>query len=251
MYSVTTRLTASASLLATLSACGMLYKLDVTAYNTPRPDLGKKYVVVSSNPELDVNSAEFKTYAIQLERAMSDRGYKRLPNDRLSEANLAVYIAATVGEPGKRYHTVRNPVYEAVYPESAGADRGNTAGNRSDGGQSGQSHRRPPIKTPTPEALVGYKQSSFATTVYTKNLNIVAVDLQQYLKDIQTAGSSEITPKEVWSVEVETTGSPHDLSEVIPVMIAAAKPYIGTSTDDKVSVRLDERSAQVVAISTD
>ncbi len=93
-----------------------------------------------------------------------------------------------------------------------------------------------PVVTPTPEILAGFEETGFATTVYTKHMNLIAVDLQKYIRDIATVGRTKAVPKEIWSIDIETTGQPGDLSEAFPVMIAAAQPYLADSTEDFVQV---------------
>ena len=64
-------------------------------------------------------------------------------------------------------------------------------------------------------------------------------------------GQEEAVPFEVWSIDVETTGSPGDLNEVVPVMVAAAEPYITERTDDVVRVKLNGTSKRISAIKDD
>ena len=52
-------------------------------------------------------------------------------------------------------------------------------------------------------------------------------------------GREDAVPREIWSIDIETTGKPSDLAEVVPVMLAAAQPYVGESTDDVVQVRMN------------
>ena len=99
--------------------------------------------------------------------------------------------------------------------------------------------------------MIGYESRQFATTVYLKHLSIQAVDLHRYAKDIKQFGREKAVPKEIWSVEVETTGSPSELSEVVPVMIAAAEPYIGTGTQDTVRVKMGETDSRIRTIKGD
>ena len=173
-----------------LSACGTLYKLDVTAHNKSESEFEKTYVTLSGSPDLNVQSAQFEEYATQLERALAGKGYKRVGEEQLST----------------------------------------------------------PPPAPVPDALVGYEQSGFATTVFTKHLSIIAVDLQKYLQEIAEVGRSVAVPREIWSIDVETTGTPSELTEVVPVMIAAASPYLGDSTGDTVRVQLSESDKRVRSI---
>ncbi len=241
-----------AGLAVALSGCGTLYKLDVTAYSDPRAELGKTYVVLSGDPDLDVNSAEFAEYAKQVERALAPKGYQRVSGNDLSAVDLGIYLAADISESGKRYHKVSTPMYEGPTPDNLGAATtsygGPPSGGGSGGGGGGQQGMTVEVPPQPREILSGYEQTSFATTVYTKHLNLIAVDLQQYLQDIARVGREDAVPREIWSIDIETTGKPSDLTEVIPVMLAAGQDFVGESTEDVVQVRMngtDRRIGQI------
>jgi len=230
-----------------LSACGTLYKLDVDANHQADALPGKTYVVLSADPSLDVKSAEFGQYAGQLERALQPHGYTRVANDAVADAALGVYISAGVGDARKSYHTVNRAIYETQDRSGGAGVAARNADQRQQ--QGGKSVGGPTSLDRTPEQqLSGYEKNAFATTVYTKHLSVMAVDLQQYLNDIQTNGRDKAVPQELWSVDVETTGSPESLARVMPVMIAASQPFLGTGVDDNVQVSLSEGDRRVRSI---
>ena len=245
MHSVT-RISSAVALAIGLSGCGTLYKLDVVAFSEPDYDLGKTYVVLSGNPNVSVDSPEFNEYAAQVERALSAKGYERVGEEDLSNAALGIYLTADISDPSKRYHEVKTGVYEKPYAlENEGAIS-RTSGAGSTGGQSGG--QPTPVAVPRQEQLSGYEKAGFATTVYTKHLNMTAIDLQQYIKDIEKSGNTTATPKEVWSVEIETTGKPSNLAEVVPIMLAAGQPYVAVSTKDVVQIKMNETDKRIDAI---
>lgn len=242
-----TRIVSIASLTVLLFGCGTLYKLDVTAYSNPNPELDKTYVILSGSPDLSVNSPEFAAYADQVERAIEPKGYRRLPEEDISSAAIGVYLTATVGDPGKRYHKVAQGIYERPAGEEvSGVVQKSGSPSGPGGGSTGNV-----VVSPRPEQLTGYEQKSFATTVYTKHLNLVAVDLQQYISDIKAYGRSAAIPKEIWSIDIETTGTPSDLNEVLPVMLAAGQPYVEDSTDEVVRVKIGGADKRISAIRGD
>lgn len=227
-----------------LVGCGTLYKLDVTAYSNPNHDLDKTYVILSGDPELNVGSPEFQQYATQVERAIAAKGYRRVSGEDLSSAALGVYVTAAVSDAGKRYHTVSTGVYESPRGEEISGvvvAKGTTSNPNPSGGIN-------QVRTPVPEQLTGYEEKSFATVVYTKHLNLVAIDLQQYISDIEAVGRNDAVPKEIWSVDIETTGKPSDLDEVLPVMLAAGQDYVADSTDDVVHVKMSAADRRIDAI---
>lgn len=243
-----TRIGVAAGVALALSGCGTLYTLDVTAYNNPNLELDKTYVVLSGNTELDVNSPEFQEYADQVERALSPKGYRRVDEDQLSKAALGIYVSFGVGDPAKRMQAVNTAIYERPFRENSSTTvrtSGIGGGTGSGGGSSGQ---QTPARLPEAEILTGFEKSGYATTVYTKSLNLVAIDLQEYISSIAKVGRSEAVPREVWSIDVETTGQPSDLSDVVPVMVAAGQPYVGDSTDTVVTVKMSDSDRRIDAI---
>jgi hypothetical protein len=228
-----------------LSGCGTLYNLQVTAHNSPNIDPGKSYVILSGNPELRVASPEFIEYANQVERALDSKGYHRVADGDLAAAALGVYVSAAISDPARRYNEVSTGMYETPYGDETGS-QGRSGGSSSGGG--GTSGQQSAPTAPAPELLSGIKNSSFATTVYTKHLNLVAVDLQKYISEINSVGREDAVPVEVWSVDVETTGQPSDLSEVFPVLVAASQPYLGDKTEDVVILKMSGSDKRVTQI---
>ena len=236
-----------------LSGCGTLYKLDVTAFGDPNHELGRSYVILSSNPAVDMNSPAFETYADQLERALAEKNYQRVSGENLENVALAVYLDADISDPQKRYHTVKTAMVEPAYDEAVTREAPRGAGGQ--GGTGGSSSRptslTQSVEPPPPEILTGYEEQKFATTVYQKRLSVQAIDLQRYINDLQQVGRDKAVPNEVWSVEVATTGSPSELSDVVPVMIAAAQPYLGGAKTDKVRVKMNETDSRIQSIRGD
>jgi hypothetical protein len=243
-----TRIGSVAGLAMSLSACGTLYKLDVVAHNNPNHDLGSNYVILSSDPKLDVNSPDFAKYASQLERALAAKNYHRVAEENIDDADLAIYFFAGISDPAKRYHEVNSAVTETAYDTTSTREAQTVGGGQGGGGSQGQGNQTRSIEPPPPDVLIGYEKRQFATTVYLKHLNIQAVDLHSYARDIKQLGRDKAVPKEIWSVEVDTTGSPSDLDEVVPIMIAAAQPYFGVSTDDNVRVKMSESDSRISSI---
>ena len=67
-----------------------------------------------------------------------------------------------------------------------------------------------------------------------------AVDLDEYRE----------TEKEIqlWKTTVTSSGSSGDLRQVFPILVAAAKPHIGSNTGKKVKVILSEGDKRVTEI---
>lgn len=241
-----TRIGTAVGLALTLSACGTLYKLDVAAYSKSGESVGNTYVILSADQKLTIGSPEFEVHANQLERALSAKGFQRVSGDDLAEAALGIYLSTSISDPSKIFHYSTTPVYSPSSTENMeSANKDSSSTGKTKTVTNGMFNTLPGRQT---ETLDGYQKTGFATTVYTKQLNLIAVDLQRYLRDIQSRGRSDASPIEVWSVDIQCTGQPSSLSEVVPVMIAAAEPYIADDTGDVVRVRLSETDKRVSRI---
>ena len=77
-------------------------------------------------------------------------------------------------------------------------------------------------------------------TVFTRFLFLDAYDVATYLKEKKM--------NQVWKTNVVSTGSSGDLRLVVPYMVAAMKPYLGTNTGRKIEVEVaaDDPSVQLL-----
>ena len=240
---------AAVTLALSLGGCGTLYKLDVNASSVSEHDLGNQYVILSSDPRLEFGSPEFEEYAAQLERALASRNYHRVEEENADDADLAIYIYTAISDPAKRYHEVNDAIIESDYDTTTTKDAQSVGGGGQSGnGSNGGSNTTRSVEPPPPDVLIGYEKRQFATTVYSKQLSVRAIDLHRYIADIEKYGREDAVPMVIWRTEVETTGSPRDLGEVIPIMIAAAQPYFGAETEDTVRVKLSDSDRRIQSI---
>jgi hypothetical protein len=77
-------------------------------------------------------------------------------------------------------------------------------------------------------------------TVFTRFLFLDAYDIATYAKEQKMS--------QVWKTNVVSTGSSDDLRLVVPYMVAAMKPYLGTNTGRRIEVVVpgDDPSVQLL-----
>ena len=75
---------------------------------------------------------------------------------------------------------------------------------------------------------------------YFRFLVLDAIDYDEYKQ------SQKIVP--LWQTIVTSTGSSGDLRSVLPVLVAASKPYIGNNTRKKVNFQMAEDDRAVIEI---
>jgi hypothetical protein len=84
-----------------------------------------------------------------------------------------------------------------------------------------------PINFPQPQLPSGYNVVEVERTIYTRRLILKCYTLNN--------GNKE----ELWIAEAESSGSSGDLNEVIPALIYAIKPHIGTNLRTPITLTID------------
>ena len=77
-------------------------------------------------------------------------------------------------------------------------------------------------------------------TTFFRFLILDAVDLEEYRQSEKVI--------EVWRTTVTSKGSSGDLRRVFPVLVGAAKSYIGTNTGKQIDITLTEQDERVLEI---
>ena len=146
------------------------------------------------------------------------------------DADVAIYLSYGIGDPQKHQFSYTLPVYGQT-----GVSSSTTTGIfHSDG-----SFHATTIYTPT-YGITGYTTHTKTYETYFRFFVLEAVDVNKYIHSLR------IVP--VWKTTVTSTGSSGDLRRVFPVLVAAAKPYIGTNTGKKVEVSIMENSKEIAEI---
>ena len=249
MKRIPTTVLGSLALGVCLSGCSTLYKVDVYATSEAEGDQTGNYVIVPADSDYQYGNPEFEQLVSLLDAALTQQGYARHDKDDWQSADIAIYVSSDVSEPGRVYRQVSAPVYEPPIAE-APPPRNAGGASQSTSSSGGSTSSQPmPVPIPQEDRLIGYTKMGFSHEVYAKTLRVVAVDLQQYLGDIAKQGAQAAKPRELWRVDIESTGSPKDMQRVLPVLVAAGQPWFGRATDDTVHVRLTENDRRVTALS--
>jgi hypothetical protein len=93
------------------------------------------------------------------------------------------------------------------------------------------------VQDPSQYVYAGDRIQQISVVTYEKHLSLSARENQPDLD-----GGP---PKEVWSVDLRSEGSSHDLRKSIPVLAAAAIDYIGKETNGAQTIKLKEDDGAV------
>ena len=197
-------------------------------------------VAHSSNPE-------FQEYTDQVARALPSHGYIRVTGNQQAQPDLAVCLWTGIGEPQKDYYEASSAIYERNIVNVKVGDSPSKTNPSSRLAVSTKSITEATTGL-TGANVVKSQAHTVPRTVYTKHLSVLAEDLSTAVKDRATRayGSAAIQP--LWSVGVTTTGSAGNLHDVVPAMLAAAQPPLGTHADKAIRVKFGENDSRIKEI---
>ncbi|MBW1921590.1 MAG: hypothetical protein JRI81_15395 [Deltaproteobacteria bacterium] len=174
---------------------------------------------------------QFKEYASYVERALTSAGYIRA-ND-FKDARIAIFLSYGIGDPKEHLYSYSLPVWGQT-----GISSSTTYGTITSYGSYG-SYQGTTTYTPT-YGIKGYTSHVGSYTTFFRFLILDAFDLKEYRRSKKVI--------EAWRTTVTSRGSSGDLRRVFPVLVAAAKPYIGTDTGKQVHITLTEQDKTVLEI---
>jgi hypothetical protein len=188
----------------------------------------KRYVLFPGGKGVDASDLQFQEYAAYIEKILSEKGFLKAPV--LQDADIAIFLAYAVGDPQTYQYSYSIPTWGQTGVSSA-----NTYGRVSSyGGMSTYSG----TTTYTPRyGVTGSTTHIGTSTLYSRFLFLDAYDVPTYIKEKKMA--------QVWKTSVVSTGESGDLRLVIPYMVTAMKPYLGTNTGRRIEVEVLENDPAV------
>lgn len=213
-----------------LAGCATTHSFRVDAIQNPQAPAARSFVIVPADPEVGPQDLRFMEAAGYAEAALATQGFFRV--DDLGQADMVVALDASVGPPMSASRTISEPLY-ATY---------------------GGYHREVIRPVRGKDGRVRYVSTmiwdppyhSYAGT-YNRTENITVYQKRFAMTAFETGGDIENLPQ-LWSVVVTNVSTSNDLRGYLPMLAAAAAPYIGTDTGSQVTVRLTEDDERVQVI---
>lgn len=208
------------------------YTAIVSAFARPDASGSKTFVLLpaeKTSPEAELQFLEYSTY---VERALLARGFRKAAG--FETADLAVFIAYGVSDPKITAHSYRRPVWGQTGVSSQTTGRIDFNEITGDADISSTT-----TQTPT-YGVTGYTTETRASASFQRHLDLTAYDLTRFRHD----KAQEV----VWDARITSTGTSGDLRRILPVMAAAARPYLGASSGQTVSVGLTDLSTAVLEV---
>ena len=224
-----------------LQGCGTLYEMDIWARNTSQGGTQGTYVLAPGNVDISINSADFNKYTAQVERVLAHRDLQRLPYDQLAAADMIILMDYSVSEPILTAYTQTHPMFQS---RGQGEMDANAVGPGEGEGEGTPAQPSTPDKLPDHD-FAGKQTYGFPRTNYSRRLSLRA---STFAWDGQDFDSISRTGN-LWTVSVQTVGSSQDLDEVLPVMIAAADPYVTTHQEEMIKTKMNGADKRIKAVS--
>ncbi len=190
-----------------------------------RPDAAamKRYILVPGGKGVEVGDLQFQEFATYIDKALTENGF--IKASTLQEADVAIFLTYAIGDPQTYQYTYSLPTWGQTGVSSA-----NTYGTVSSYGNTA-TYSGNTTYTPT-YGVTGSTTHLATNTTYTRFLFLDAYDVATYTKENKM--------NQVWKTNVVSVGSSNDLRLVVPYMVAAMKPYLGTNTGRKVEIEVRE-----------
>lgn len=179
----------------------------------------KRYVLLPGGKGVQADDLQFQEFSAYVERVLTDKGFVKAA--AFQDADVAIFLSYAIGDPQTYQYTYSVPTWGQT-----GVSSSTTYGTVSSFG-SMATYSGTTTYTPT-YGITGSTTHVGTDTVFTRFLFLDAYDVQTYMKEQKMA--------QVWKTNVISTGSSGDLRLVIPYMVAAMKPYVGTNTGRKIEV---------------
>ncbi len=191
----------------------------------------KSYIILPGADDLRANDLQFMEVARYVRGALARRGF--VETSEANAADIAVFLTYGIGDPKTRHYTRIVPVYGEI-------GGGTSTVSLSTYGADGVTTTHGTVTTSSTRGQIGTNVSTDVVTTYFRYLVLDAWDLNQFRK------SHETVP--VWKTVLTSTGSSGDLRRVLPVMVAAGEPYVGTNTGKQLHINLGESDSRVTLV---
>ena len=179
----------------------------------------KRYVLLPGGKGVEAGDLQFQEYAAYVKKVLVEKGFVKV--DLFQHAEVAIFLGYSIGDPQTYQYTYSLPTWGQT-----GVSSSNTYGTVSSYGNTA-TYSGTTTYTPS-YGITGSSTYVGTNTVYSRFLFLDAYDVPTYMQERRMA--------QVWKTTVVSTGASGDLRLVFPYMVAAMKPYLGTSTGRRVEV---------------
>lgn len=214
-----------------LVACTLLVGCATTKYSVSvnsrvgdpeYTDPGRKYAILPASKDVSSNDLEFREFSSYVAKALQQKGFTVVPNP--VEADVAVFLGYGISEPKSETVTYSQPIFGQT-----GVQSSTTYGSYNSGTGTFSSTT---YNTPT-YGVTGYVPVTETYTYFTRKMLLDAYALENKGKDLKL-------DKPAWRIVAVSVGSNGDLRAIFPVLVFAAKDYLGVDSQKTVTLEIKE-----------
>lgn len=201
-----------------------------------------KYVLLSGMKNIDDNNLQFQEFSKYLDNVLQQKGFVKT---NFENADVAIFLLYGISEPQQNTQQYSIPILgKTGISSSQTYGTANTYGTLNTYGNTGYYQgntysNQTTYHTPT-YGITGYNSWTPQYTTYTRYFKINALDIEAY--------KNQNKQVQIWETTVTSTGSSGDLRLVFPILVVAAKDYIGTNTGKQVEIQLAEDDKKILDI---
>lgn len=186
------------------------------------------YYLLPADSTVDPGGLQFAEYSRYIKRALERKGLT--PAENLLQAELVVFVAFGIGDPEQHTYSYSVPTWGQT-----GVASSRTTGSASVFGNFGNYSS---TTTYTPQyGITGSRTALGSFTTYDRFIVLDAYSVEN--------SNEPAIGNQLWKTTIKSTGSSGDLRRVFPVMVAAARNYVGENTGQIVEVTLFETDTRV------
>ena len=216
-----------------LGGCATPYTFKVDAINNPEIAGHLSFKMVSSNAEIDESDLQYKEVAEYVKTTLSAQGMYEAPT--AESADMIVDIAYGIGEPEIDFKTYTTPLYAV-----RGGDYETRMVPVVDKTTGKVYMKTVQVYVPPVREVVDFEERVMPITTYEKYLRLTSRDNREV--------DEEEGPAQVWSIYVKNKDESNDLRKYLPLLAAAAVPYVGADTEEQEEIRIKETDESVAFI---
>ncbi|HHI93232.1 MAG TPA: hypothetical protein ENK04_06920 [Gammaproteobacteria bacterium] len=218
----------SALVIALLTGCASPFVVQVSAIADPTAATSsKRYVLVNGNAEGQEDDLFFREFSAYFIPILAAKGYQRVKSRE--NADMEIFFRYAISEGRTGVNTFARPIYETIGGNTINITRTRT----NDAGA--VTTTRSAVHVPLRTLYVGTVIESRSYTLYTSSAALEAYK-------IKPAG------KVLWKTLMNLTSDSNDLRTTIPIMAAAAAPYLTGNSGAAKKIQLKRDDPRISAI---
>jgi len=229
-------------ILASLFGCTTRLSVQVNAIaDTAINSNANRYVLLNGNAEGQENDLFFREFSAYFIPLLTQKGYQRVASRE--KADIEIFFRYTVSDGRAGIHTFSHPIYETFGGNTITFTETKTDGSGTTTTTQGTVH----VPFQTQYVGTAVESSSYVEYTCSAALEAYKIKREDAQNDEQSDGENQ-QPAILWKTLMSSTSENNDLRSVIPIMAAAAEPYLTGNSGSSKTIRLKFDDPRILQI---